>query len=222
MIGEVLRDFLHDMPGLSFAAITSRETPLSSDVPFTRYDAEDHPALLEQYLAHNRSAFPLLPLAGWVLTDVFLLPTAIAVLMRGDEIRASWVGIPTLVPGRIMGVSMFAVERGCGAWAKLWGAHLLGARQIRGVVQLGAPAIRTHTRLGPMRVIGPAPGPHELAARSFVYQTDLDPSIIAATMHGHRGRVLGVTDELPEPGQLIVGLDASGRMQVGELPVPAS
>jgi hypothetical protein len=218
MIAGVLREFLHAMPGLSLGAIAQRDTPLACALPFVRFDAEEHPTLLAQYLSLNRSAFPKLPLAGWVMTDLFVLPTAISVLMRDDEIRAAWVGVPTLVPGRFQGVSLFAVEKGLGAWVKLWGAYLLGAKQLRGVVQVGSPAIRTHSRIGPMKVVGPTPAVHELAAQTFIYETDVDPATVAASMHGKRGRIIGVTRDLPAPGQVVIGLDADGQMQLGQAP----
>jgi hypothetical protein len=175
-------------PPLSLAALASRgnAAALVPGTPFLA--AEDHPGLCARYLALNRAAFSAVPLAGWVLSDLYLLPTAIALILgpgdrldprvrllepATDAILAAYVAVPTLISGTFLGVSLFSFAPGLAALAKRHGLAMLGARRARGVAQWGL-ALRTHTRLGAMRIVGRVPGAHELGATSFVYETVLD------------------------------------------------
>jgi hypothetical protein len=154
---------------------------------------EEHPRLVEQYLLTNQVAFGQLGLPRWVLSDLYLLPAAIGVFLcearfvredlrlalrvpGGREvIGAAYVGVPTIHPGVFVGVSLlsFLEDRHCAAWAKSLTVKMLGAKQVRGVAQWDSPSLRVHTRLGPLRLIGRPPGGHELAEKTFVYETDL-------------------------------------------------
>jgi hypothetical protein len=193
-------------PDVTFAALGGRANgahldlaPLGRELAF--FAAEASPGLCAQYLYLNRVAFPRLPLPAWVLSDLYLLPGAV-LLVRGradrlgrplgeglgsapdaDAILAAYVAVPSVEPGRFVGVSLMSFVPGLGAWAKTLGAKMLRARRLEGVTQWNSPSLRTHTRLGPMQVIGRVPGDHELAPSSFVYATDLtDESRWAAAM----------------------------------------
>ncbi len=170
-----LTSFLTAHPSLRLAVLGARGNDAGLDlapygVPATFLPAEDHDDLALAYLALNRAAFPKVPLAAWVLSDVYVLPAGIALLLDGDAIAAAWVGLPS-VRGDAVGVSLFSNVPGAGAGVKLLGARMLGVSRVRGVTQWSSAALRTHTRLGPLRVLGPVPA-HELAD-SFVYETDL-------------------------------------------------
>jgi hypothetical protein len=185
-----------DAPDMHLVALGGRRTASSLDTfPFGVragfLAAEDHPELCAQYLALNRLAFPRLPLPSWVLSDLYLLPGAIAIVRGRAErlpahvrsglglapdavaILAAWVGVPTVEPGRFIGVSLLSFVPGLGAWAKAFGLRMLRARRLEGVAQWASPSLRTHTRMGYLHVIGRVPGGHELGASSFVYRTDL-------------------------------------------------
>lgn len=139
--------------------------------------AADHPALVSQYLTANAEKFGgVLALPGWVLVDLYLMPGAVSLLLDVDDtIVAAWCGVPTVTPGVVMGVSLLAMREGIGAAyaVKRLGLASLGARVQRGITQWDNRALRTHTRLGPLRVVGVAPAVHGEAARSFVYEVEV-------------------------------------------------
>jgi hypothetical protein len=152
-------------------------------VPCEWLPAEDHPELCEQYLALNRAKFPDLPLERWVLSDVYLLPGAIVGVMdRDDRILSAWVGLPSVVRHERIGVSLLSVAPGMGAWAKAFGARVHRARSLRGVARWASKSLRTHVRMGPLRVLGPVPGGRDDGA--FAYATDLDDGTWEAAMAG--------------------------------------
>ncbi|MSQ00801.1 MAG: hypothetical protein EXR71_02785 [Myxococcales bacterium] len=143
-------------------------------IPAEARDAAGEPALVARYHAANAARFggPL-ALPGWVLVDLYLLPGAISLILdRDDEIVAAWCGVPTVTPGVVMGVSLLSLQEGIGAAyaSKRCGVAMLRAEIQRGVTQWDSPSLRSHTRLGPLRVLGPVPAAHGEAARSFVYE----------------------------------------------------
>lgn len=162
-------------------------------VPVVKLTTEEHPLLAEQYLATNHLAFGRLSLLRWVLSDLYLLPGFIGVLLTDPEqlapelrehlnpeegrrvIGAAYVAAPTLHPGRVVGVSLlsFLQTRGAAAWVKTLTLKLWRAHTLQGITQWDSPSLRVHTRLGPLKLIGRPPGGHEFADRTFIYQTDL-------------------------------------------------
>jgi hypothetical protein len=151
-------------------------------VPVHFLDAARHPGLVRAYAEANARAFPgVLALPGWVLADLYLLPGAITLLLdEADGIVAAWCGVPTVVPGEVMGVSLLAEPPGRGAAhvVKRLGVAMMRAHAQRGMTQWTSRSLRAHTRLGPLEVLGPAPAVHGVAERSFVYRcrvTAADP-----------------------------------------------
>jgi len=142
-------------------------------VPVTTLDAARDPEWVARYHAANAAAFggPL-ALPGWVLVDLYLLPSVVTLLVDGDDVVAAWCGVPTVTPGVVMGVSLFSTRRGLGAASvvKSCGVAMHRAHTQRGITQWDNPALRAHCRLGPLRVVGPAPAVHGAAERSFVYE----------------------------------------------------
>lgn len=184
--------FFGENTGLRLALLTSRHNVAALDLaPFgvtaTACAAEDHPALLARYHAANARAFPPeLALPGWVLGDLYVLPSAIGLLLDPDDaIAAAYVAVPSLEASTFVGVSLLSQlpGRGAGAWIKALTLRAIRARRLRGVVQWTSPSLRTHTRLGPLRIVGPAPASHERAHESFVYEIDVaDEGALAAAM----------------------------------------
>jgi len=192
-------DFFARHPEISFAALGAEANEVALDLaPFGRaaryISAEKNSALVERYRSANLHAFPgELALPGWVLSDLYLLPGAIGLLLcparslnvplrkrlalgvDDEAIAAAYVGAPTVTPGLFIGVSLISLMPGihAGAWVKALTLRMLRANRMRGVAQWSNPAVRVHTRMGPLRVVGPVPGTHEFRAKSFVYETDL-------------------------------------------------
>lgn len=165
---------------LHFCALGSAANRASLDlcplgVPAEFLDAADHPEVVQRYLEANRRAFPPpLELPGWVLVDLYLMPGAIGLLLDGDEIVAAYVAAPTVQQGTVVGVSLFSHRPGLGLGVRVKRLTLamLRAEVQRGITQWASPSMRTHTRIGPMRVEGPAPRVHG-ADGSFVYRIEL-------------------------------------------------
>lgn len=148
--------------------------PLGVDAEFV--DAAVRPDLVERYLSANQRAFaPPLSLPGWVLVDLYLMPGAVGMILEGDDIVAAYVAVPTVLPGQVMGVSLFCHRPGMrlGETVKRLTLAMLRATSQVGITQWNNPAIATHCRIGPMRVLGPAPEIHG-AKRSFRYRIELN------------------------------------------------
>ncbi len=158
------------------------------------WEAENSPEMARQYRAANLVRFPgPLALPGWVFCDLFVLPAAIGVItgpaalledaMRealavGVEeraIMAAYYAAPTLTPEMFVGVSLISLlpGRGLGRIAKTMTLRTLRARVQRGVAQWSNWSLRSHARIGPMRLVGAVPSGHALEQQSFVYEIDL-------------------------------------------------
>lgn len=190
--------FFASAPHLRFGALgPAQNLALLPDnvcgIPVLKLSTEEHPPLAEQYLATNHLAFGRLSLLRWVLSDLYLMPGFIGVLLADarhvrEDLRAhlgveegrrligaAYVASPTIHPGQVVGVSLlsFLETRLASAWVKTLTLKLWGAHTLRGVAQWDSPSLRVHTRLGALRLIGRPPGGHELADRTFIYETDL-------------------------------------------------
>ena len=196
---ELARDFFARHPELQLAALGAKDnasaldlTPFGLSVDFRA--AEKHPELVERYRAANTHAFPgELTLPGWVLSDLYLLPGAIGLLLcrasvldvptrkrlglspDDEAIAAAYLAAPTVKPRAFIGVSLLSLvpKIVAGAWVKALTLRMLGAKRLRGVAQWANPSVRVHTRMGPIRVVSAVPGTHEFRAKSFVYESDL-------------------------------------------------
>jgi hypothetical protein len=227
-------------PELSLGALgSSANEAWLNLMPFGRparyLAAERHAALVERYRAANLAAFRgVLPLPGWVLSDLYLLPGAIGMLLcpasalpaeararldlhpDDEAIAAAYVAVPSVQAGTFIGVSLISLLPGiqAGAWVKALTLRMLRARRLRGVAQWANPSVRVHTRLGPIRLLGTVPGAHEHSEQSFVYESDLgDEAALAEAMQ--RRFVVAPTrqiskDHLPALRALL------GRAEAGE------
>ncbi|MDP2307336.1 MAG: hypothetical protein Q8P18_15020 [Pseudomonadota bacterium] len=197
--------------GLHFAALGSAAALPHLDlaplgVPTTFLDAAREPGWVERYHAVNLARFggPL-ALPGWVLADLYLLPSAIGLVLDGDAIVAAYYAAPSLEPGTVIGVSLLSLREGIGAGyaVKALTLAMYRARVQRGITQWRSRALRVHTRFGPLVVEGPAPAVHGAAAESFVYRVILGapspsdaapmpiPEAIARTNAGERLTIVG-------------------------------
>lgn len=236
-------DFFARTPGLELAALGASVNRPSLDLaPWGHrvawLPAEEHLEAAREYLAMNQYAFGPLGLPRWVLADLYLLPGAIGLLrcparmlapglkerlvLAGGEVAigAAYVGAPSVVPGRFVGVSMLSFINGlqASAWVKSLTLKMLRAEYVRGVTQWDNPAVRVHTRLGPMRLVGRVPGGHEYAERSFVYETDLrDEGAWARAMcrelHLPPTHRVAVTD-LPALNALLLDAERGARLSL--------
>jgi hypothetical protein len=212
-------EYFRANPDLQFAALGPQDNARALElrpygVKTLWLPAEAHPEVAEAYLLLNHRAFPRLPLARWVLSDLYLLPGVVGLLLGppgcldpgfggarpiaaadGRVILAAYVGAPSVHRGTFIGVSLLSFAHGlqAGAWVKVLTARLLQAERIRGVVQWDNLSMRVHTRLGPLRVVGPVPGGHELSARSLVYESELTDEAVVALAMKRQLRLAGVT-----------------------------
>ena len=198
-LSDLAGDFFARHPEIQLAALGAGDNADALDLrPFgVKVDyrpAERYPDLVERYRAANAHAFPgALTLPGWVLSDLYLLPGAIGLLLCGgsvldvptrkrlglspddEAIAAAYLAAPTVKPRAFIGVSLLSLvpKIVAGAWVKALTLRMLGARRLRGVAQWANPSVRVHTRMGPIRVVSAVPGTHEFRAKSFVYESDL-------------------------------------------------
>lgn len=221
--------FFARWPGLRFGLLghggnraALELSPLGVRAEF--WAAESHAALVSQYHAANAEKFGgSLALPGWVLVDLYVMPGAIALLLDADDaIVAAWCGVPTVGPGVVMGVSLLSMREGIGAAyvVKRLGLASLGARVQRGITQWDNKALRTHTRLGPLRIVGPAPAVHGEAPRSFVYEVELgaeSPPASVSIPPSEGPAVAALAADVPAY-VVSPGLDAVGRVCIARAP----
>jgi hypothetical protein len=224
MVDPTAAAFFAGWPGLRLVALGNPANagalelrPLG--VPAEFLDAVAHPRLLAAYARANAAAFPgALALPGWVLADLYLQPAAITLLVHDDDtIVAAWCGVPTVVPGEVMGVSLLSTvpARGAAGMVKRLGLAMQRAVTARGITQWTSPSLRAHTRLGPLDVLGPAPAVHGAASESFVYRCRLrDPSPQADRwVSTTEGPALAAAAARGERVTLVApGLDDAGRL----------
>lgn len=143
----------------------------------TFVDATREPSWLRAYQQANDEAFAAgsLGLPGWVLVDLYVMPTVIGMLVEADRIVAAYVAVPTIAPGVFMGCSLLSRAPGSGlaARVKVLTLRMLKARSQRGITQITSRSVGVHTRVGPLRIEGRAPEIHERSNESFVYSIDL-------------------------------------------------
>jgi hypothetical protein len=224
----LVADFLAANPECRFRALGVRANRDALDLaPFGHaidfIDAAEHPTWVDRYHAANLARFTgRLSLPGWVLVDLYLMPAAIGLLtcpahlcdvrpqgLADDDeaIAAAYYAAPSVVPGTVIGVSLISMRKrhGGAAIVKAMTLGMLRAQVQRGIAQWNNPALRVHTRLGPLRVEGPVPAAHGKAAETFVYSVDLaDAAALEAAMRrpAHAGdpdppegaRWIGVND----------------------------
>ena len=241
-MNDLFHDYFSGNPGLELWALGSRIHKGAIDrrpygVPCRFVASEDHPDIVKAYLSLNRRAFSgELALPGWVLTDLYLVPGVVGLLVAplgdlqlrfdtpdlgdGRGIVAAYYASPSLRPGMFVGVSLISAVPGlrAGPRIKVLTLRMYRANSVRGVSSWDSKPIRAHSRLGPMQIVGSTPGPHERAARSFVYQTSLiDEEVLKAALTGSLDVPVlerpSVTD-LDALGSLLARAEAGERLVI--------
>jgi len=175
-------------------------------VPARFVAAESSSEVVNAYFAFNRNAFSGdLQLPGWVLTDLYMLPGIVGLLVGpldgmepqwplssfdgGKRIMAAYYAAPSLEPGLLVGVSLISAVSGlsAGPIVKALTLKMNRAARVRGVSRWEERPIRAHVKVGPLWIVSRTPGPHERAARSFVYETLLGdaagPAALLGSLH---------------------------------------
>ncbi len=207
---ELLAEYVARFPRLRFGLLGTRHHRHQLDLeplgfPAAFHAAEDNADLARQYKIANGLRFQgELSLPGWVFSDLYLLPGAIGLALVPAEqldprtqaqlgvsgqqpaIAAAYYAAPSLTPGVVYGVSLIGLLEGrrLGYWVKLLTLKALRAHKQRGIAQWTNLSLRVHTRFGPMRILGPVPGEHDLKDQSFVYEVDVtdDAKLRAAAL----------------------------------------
>lgn len=137
-----------------------------------------------------------LSLPGWVLLDCYLLPSAvIGFAQRAADLPSevyqalspddptqlvpvsAYTAIPSNVPGRWVGVSLFSLVTGqrLGLRTKALALLLYGTTVQVGITQFDSSSIRIHTQLGPLKLAQTHPPIHTLSHKTFVYELEVPP-----------------------------------------------
>lgn len=160
------------------------------------YDGSDQPG----------AAAAALGMPLWVFLDCCTLPSAMVgfaapreslpedLARRLDPDGAlRWVGIseymglPSLVFGTVVGVSLFSLGRGkhLGARSKALGLFALRATRQVGVAQYSNPSVRLHLAFGDLELVAARAPVHSRPDETFVYTAPVpDPGRLAAMVAG--------------------------------------
>lgn len=161
--------------------------------------------------AHDASPEPgtsatALGMPRWVLLDCCLLPsvmvgfeaprTAIPADIAAqldpsgtlDWIAVSeYVGLPSVEPGRHIGISLFSLVSGLGLGvrSKAMGLRALGSSELIGVTQYASPGAAVHMKFGPLAVLNESVAVHSRPGETFTYRLDVpEPEILRQLMTG--------------------------------------
>ncbi|NQW62078.1 MAG: NAD-dependent epimerase/dehydratase family protein [Deltaproteobacteria bacterium] len=160
------------------------------------YDGSDQPAA-----AAAAFGMPL-----WVFLDCCTLPSAMVGFAAPRESlpedlarrldpdgTLAWLGIseymglPSLEPGTVVGVSLFSLGRGLhlGTRSKALGLFALRAQRQVGVAQYANPSVRLHLAFGDLELLAPRAPVHSRPEETFVYTAPVpDPGRLAAMVGG--------------------------------------
>lgn len=132
----------------------------------------------------------------WVLLDFCLLPTAVvgfeahreripadiaALLDPSGQLEwlavSEYVAVPSVEPGRHVGVSLFSLIEGgsLGVRSKALGLRALGGTELIGVTQYTNAGVAVHLRFGPLAIVTEEVAVHSRPRESFVYRLDVPP-----------------------------------------------
>ncbi len=174
---------------------------------------------LESLLRANRVSFTgttdmsqgALALPGWVMLDCYLLPSSIVGFAQraadlppslfealapetGDALVpvAAYTALPTPIPGRMIGISLFSLSTGLrlGLRSKALSLAAYQATDQWGITQFDNSSIRIHANFGPLRLMSVEPPIHTFSHKTFVYRLQVPT------------------------------LDALGKLSVSEKPLP--
>ena len=160
------------------------------------YDGSDQPA----------AAAAALGMPLWVFLDCCTLPSAmVGFSARRESLPedlarrldpdgglawlgiSEYMGLPSLEPGTVVGVSLFSLGRGVhlGTRSKALGLFALRARRQVGVAQYANPSVRLHLAFGDLELLATRAPVHSRPAETFVYTAPVpDPGRLAAMVGG--------------------------------------
>ena len=160
------------------------------------YDGSDQPA----------AAAAALGMPLWVFLDCCTLPSAmVGFSARRESLPedlarrldpdgglawlgvSEYMGLPSLEPGTVVGVSLFSLGRGLhlGTRSKALGLFALRARRQVGVAQYANPSVRLHLAFGDLELLAPRALVHSRPEETFVYTAPVpDPGRLAAMVGG--------------------------------------
>lgn len=151
--------------------------------------------------AHDGSPDPgtdagALGMPRWVLLDCCLLPAAMvgfeahrerlpadiaALLDPSGQLEwiavSEYVAVPSVEPGRHVGVSLFSLVEGggLGVRSKALGLRAVGGTELIGVTQYANAGVAVHLRFGPLAIVSEEVGVHSRPRETFVYRLDVPP-----------------------------------------------
>jgi hypothetical protein len=166
-------------------------------------------------LAANARAFGGMAIPAWVQLDCATLPTAmVGFARRARDVEATlrdalcaaagldglhdddlvpvaeFCALPTPAPGHVVGFSLFSLAPGLGLRAKALGLLVQQATTQTGITQIDNPALRTHCRLGPLRIEQVGVQVHSRPGTTLVYRLDVpSPAVLVELARGVRRRV---------------------------------
>jgi nucleoside-diphosphate-sugar epimerase len=160
------------------------------------YDGSDQPA----------AAAAALGMPLWVFLDCCTLPSAMVGFAAPRESVpedlarrldpdgglgwlgiSEYMGLPSLEPGTVVGVSLFSLARGLhlGTRSKALGLFALRARKQVGVAQYANPSVRLHLAFGDLELLASRAPVHSRPEETFVYTAPVpDPGRLAAMVGG--------------------------------------
>lgn len=160
------------------------------------YDGSEQPA----------AAAAALGMPLWVFLDCCTLPSAMVGFAAPREALpeelarrldpdgslawlgvSEYMGLPSLEPGTVVGVSLFSLGRGVhlGTRSKALGLFALRARRQVGVAQYANPSVRLHLAFGDLELLAPRAPVHSRPEETFVYTAPVpDPGRLAAMVGG--------------------------------------
>jgi hypothetical protein len=144
---------------------------------------------------------------------------------RGPVPVSQYSAVPSLIPGEVVGFSLYSLLGGIGLGVrtKALALHCYGCDTQMGVSQYNNPALRTHCAFGPLEIIQPVAWAHDLATETFVYRLDVrGVDLESLSLHGRVGSVSGLVEEgivrvaLGDETYVAVQalMDSHGRVQV--------
>jgi hypothetical protein len=132
----------------------------------------------------------------WTLMDCCFLPSAVVGFLAPraaldddlarmvdpeaslkDVAISEFIAVPTMVPGRVTGISLFSAwsGRALGRRSKALGLLCLDAKEQIGITQFSNPSILLHLAFGALHVVAPRVDVHSRPGETFVYRIDVPP-----------------------------------------------
>lgn len=136
---------------------------------------------------------------------------------------SEFIAVPSLEPGRVVGISLFASIPGhaLGRRTKALGLYVHQAHEQIGVTQYGNASIRLHLSFGPMEVLASNVRVHSRPGETFVYRVTVPtPETLRAMVDGDLAHAWD--REIWRDAATHVRVEASGRLAGNATLAPGS